>query len=243
MLPVTPLIKPILKTASVSDSRIVNTLHTNNKILGDLVTDTRIYNDGHNRLISEIKNRMGKRLGHEIFALDTERRVMSGYYIEVEPEYRRKNYGFGELLRLSSIITMLENKMTQFEILSKNTAVYFHSKYKFSPSVIGFDDRDNILKSILKNCPNPLDEITKRAIGFVERLKVNPTNEEKRTITRETNILAQDYINRVLSQNVQKENPFIGAMDMKLTAEKIFENKDFFNNLFKKHGIDYEIRL
>lgn len=241
MLSVKPFLKPILKTASMGDSRIVNTLHTHSEIFGNLVTDTRIYNDGHNRLISEIKNRMGRRLGHEIFVLDTERKIMSGYYIEVEPEYRQRNYGFGELMRLSSIITMLENKMQQFEILSKNTAIYFHSKYKFTPNVIGFDDRDNILKSILQNCKNLPDEIAKRAQEFTERLKLNPSNEEKRAITRETNILAKTYIDRVLSQNSQKENPFIGAMDMKLTAEKIFENKDFFNNLLKKHGIDYKI--
>lgn len=235
------LIKPIIKTVTPNDSRIVNTLHTHHKIFGDLITDTRICNDGHNRLISEIKNKTGKRLGHEIFSIYNNQKTMLGYYIEVEPEYRKKGYHLGELIRLSSIITMLENNIKQLDILSKNTAIYFHSKYKFTPNVIVFEDRDNILKTIIQNNKNPLDNIVKCAAEFIERLKHNPTAEEKRAITRETNTLAKAYIDNVISQNTQKEHPFIGAMDMKLTTETVIENKTFFNELFQKHGIDYKI--
>lgn len=238
---ISSLIKPALRPVTNNDSRIVNTLHTHNEILGDLVTDTRIYNDGHNRLISEIKNKMGKRLGHEIYSLDTERHTMNGYYIEVEPEYRQRNYNFGEILRLSSIITMLENKVKQFDILSKNTAVYFHSKYKFIPNVIGFDDRNNILKSIIQNGGNFVEDITKQAAEFLERISQTPPAAEQRELVQKTNILAKDYIARVIEKQEQKKHPFIGAMDMKLTAESVIENKNFFNELFKKHGIDYSI--
>lgn len=235
------LVKPIINALSPTDSRIVNTLYTKNEIFGDLVTSTRVYNDGHNRLISEIKNKTGKRLGHEIYSLDKNMQTINGYYLEVEPEYRQRNFRFGELLRLSSIITMLENNIKQFEILSKNTAVYFHSKYKFIPSTARFDDRDNILKSIINNCKNPNDEIAKRAIEFIEKLKHNPSPEKQQELTRETNTLAQNYIKRVISEKTQKENPFIGAIDMKLTAQSVIENKNFFNELLQKHGIDYSI--
>lgn len=235
------LVKPIINALSPTDSRIVNTLYTKNEIFGDLVTSTRVYNDGHNRLISEIKNKTGKRLGHEIYSLDKNMQTINGYYLEVEPEYRQRNFRLGELLRLSSIITMLENNIKQFEILSKNTAVYFHSKYKFIPSTARFDDRDNILKSIINNCKNPNDEIAKRAIEFIEKLKHNPSPEKQRQLTRETNTLAQNYIKRVISEKTQKKNPFIGAIDMKLTAQSVIENKNFFNKLLQKHGVDYSI--
>lgn len=235
------LIKPILKTVTPTDSRIVSTLRTKNEIFGELVVDTRIHEDGYNRLISEIKNRMGKSLGHEIFSIDNEQRTMFGFMIETLPEYRQKGYGFGELMRLSSIITMLENHIKQLDIVSKDTAIYFHSKYKFAPSNTQFDTRNKILESIIKNNKNPLDEISKRALEFIERLKHTPSAEEQRAITRETNTLTKSYIEKVMSQNTQKEHPFDCTMDMRLTSQNIIKNKDFFNELFKKHGIDYEI--
>lgn len=236
------LVKPILQTLSPSDSRIVNTLRTRHEIFGDLVTDTRIHNDGYNRLISEVKNKMGKTLGHEIFSINEDQKTMIGFLIETLPEYRKKGYRLGELMRLSSIITMLENNIKQLDIVSKDTAIYFHSKYKFVPSTITFKTRDNILETIIKNCKNPLDEITQRAARLVEKLKSNPSAEEQRTLTRETNTLAKAYIDRSMSQNNQRENQFNCAMDMRLTLQSIIENKNFFNKLFQKHGIDYEIK-
>ena len=80
------LIRPILKTVTPTDSRIVSTLRTKNEIFGELVVDTRIHEDGYNRLISEIKNRMGKTLGEEIFSIDNKNKTMFGYLIETLPE-------------------------------------------------------------------------------------------------------------------------------------------------------------
>lgn len=235
------LVKPILKTLTPTDSRIVNTLHTHHKIFGDFVTDTQVYKSGYNQLISEIKNKCGKPLGHEIFSIDNEHKTMFGFTIEVEPEYHQKGFKLGELMRLSSIITMFENNIKQLDILSKDTAIYFHSKYKFQPNITAFHFRDNILKSIIENSKKPFDEITQRAVELVERLKQKPPGEEQRAITRETNSLAKSYIEKVISNNTQKENPINSPMDMKLTMETITGNKDFFNELFQKHGIDYEI--
>ena len=236
----TPIINPLCN----GDSRIVNTLHTHNDILGELITDTRIYNDGYNRLISEIRNLRGKRVAHEIFSIDKERSSMYGYYLEVEPEYRSsymKGFRFGEIMRLSSLITMIENNIQQLEILSKNTAVYFHSKYKFVPCITGFDDRNNILKSIIQNGGSFVEDLIKRAAELLAKIKQNPPAAEQREMVQQTNILAKNYIARVLEQQEQKTHPFIGAIDMKLTAENIIENKDFFNALFKRHGINYSI--
>ena len=35
--------------------------------------------------------------------------------------------------------------------------------------------------------------------------------------------------------------PFDYGFNMKLTKENVIKNMDFFNNLFKKHGINYKI--
>lgn len=145
-------------------------------------------------------------------------------------------------MRLSSIIAMLENNINQFDILSKDTAVYFHSKYKFIPNVKAFESRNNILRSIVQNSENFVNDLTKQAIELLERISQNPPAEEQRAMVRETNTIAKDYITKVLERKEQKNHPFIGAVDMKLTAESVIENKDFFNALFQKHGIDYSIK-
>ncbi len=238
-------INPLIKNIAPDDLRQVCSFTTRNDRLGELTTSTRIYNDGFNRLITEIRNPMGKRLGHEIFSIDKEHQTMYGFYIEVEPEYRSsymKGYRFGEIMRLSSIITMLENNIRQFDILSKNTAVYFHSRYKFIPNIIGFDDRNNMLKSIVQNGGDFVIDLTKRAIELLERISKNPQATEQRAMVGETNTIAKDYIARVLEKHEEKKHPFIGTVDMQLTAENITENRDFFNTLFQRHGIDYLIK-
>ena len=72
----------------------------------------------------------GNTLGSEIFGLSG-KSDMFDYNIEVNNPHRGK--GFGELLCLTNIIEMIENKINLIRLYSKNTAIYFHSKYKFEP--------------------------------------------------------------------------------------------------------------
>ena len=54
-------------------------------------------------------------------------------------------------MRLSSIIEILENKVKNFNIVSKDSAIYFHSKYKFKPNISSFKERDMLLKTVANN--------------------------------------------------------------------------------------------
>ena len=109
---------------------------------------------------------------------------MTGQYIEVLPEYRQHNYFFGELLRLASIIELLENKLKQIEIYSKNTAVYFHSKYKFKPAIKNFNERDKVLESIIENEMNGYEDLRLRAKVLQNLIKDTdiPENQRKRLL-------------------------------------------------------------
>ena len=51
------------------------------------------------------------------------------------------------------------------------------------------------------------------------------------------------YINKILSGDKKeyKKYPFEWGMSMELTKDDVYQNKDLFNSLFKKHGIDYKI--
>ena len=58
--------------------------------------------------------------------------------------------------------------------------------------------------------------------------------------------IVTEYIEKVntkkLSQEEREEYGFPSGFDMVLTREKILENKDFFNTLFKKYKVDYQIK-
>ena len=87
----------------------------NNNIFGNLTLETRKYEEYTFKFITELKNTKGKLLGKEIFSLDPNNKKLQGFFIEIAPEYRKKHFKFGELLRLSSIIEMLENRMSKLE--------------------------------------------------------------------------------------------------------------------------------
>jgi len=108
-------------------------------------------------------------MARESLRLYRKEKEMHGIYIQTHERYR--NNSLAEILRLTSIITMLENNIQKFRIFALNTASGFHTKYKFKP------------------------ELEEHWRG----------------------------INMVLSK------------------EDVIKNKQFYNELFKKHGIEYKI--
>lgn len=211
--------------------------------LGDVfVNMERVQAPYYNRFQINVKNRMGKNLGHEIFSLNSQNKNIFGMFMTVEQAYRQK-YKIGELMRLASIMELLENKGRQISIYSKDSAIYFHSKYKFLPNISQFENRDKILASIAnEKAPDFADlaHEAKELINLVQKNKNNPAM--LRELCNPTNVLAQKYIYRAKQDSSpQLKHPLSWGMDMVLTRERIVENRDFFNKLFKKHGIDYRI--
>ena len=239
-----PLVKPQWKNFSENDTRrVFEDLQIQNNILGQLSLGIRDYNDGFNRLVIEIKNAMGKIFGKEIISIDSHNKSMTGYNIIVEPEYRQKHFRFGELLRLASIMEILENKCPFIYIFSKDTAVYFHGKYKFEPVIKSFEERDYALETIINDTSLHFRDLAIKAKIIQNQVKANKNNAQKqRELTQKTNYIVREYIRRALEEkNPQESHPFRRGMDMMLDAETIRRNKDYFNSLFAKHGIDYKI--
>lgn len=234
--------KPIFTLVHPNDTRKLCSFNVHNELFGDLTVTTREYNDGINRFITELKNKPGKLFGKEIFSLEQNSDNMFGYFMEVGQEYRNKNFRFGEILRLSSIIEMIENKIKTLNIYSKDTAIYFHSKYKFKPDIHQFDTRNKALESIINNPQKGFETFIEKAVEILKKIKNTDSPELQRTLRNDTNILTREYLQQVLkTEGSRNTHPFDYGMDMTLTRETILENKDFFNALFKKHGIDYEI--
>lgn len=232
-----------IKQPSHNNIELFDNISINNNTLGNLNLCIREYKDGFNRLIIEIKNHLNKVFGTELISLDKPQEPMLGYLIQVLPEYRQKGVRLGEILRLASIMQMSKNKVPYIEIYSKDTAVYFHAKYKFLPAEKIFEGRNSILDTIINDNSATFSDLKERATIFTETIEKNRNNAElQRQLCLDTNELAIEYIQRALNENnPEKTHPFKRGMTMKLTFENIQNNKDFFNNLFNKYGIDYKI--
>lgn len=226
----------------LNENRKLCELVSHNKKLGELNLNTSRYEDITERYITKIADKDNKVLGYEIFSFEDFNKDLFGYSIRVNPELRQKGLRLGELLRLSSIIELFENKMQKLKIYSKDTAIYFHSKYKFQPDITSFRERDEILKSIVNNPQNGMEDFIEPAQKLLEKLNQNKEPEFQRKAIEEANGIAKGYIEKALtSQDGDKIYPFNYGMGMKLTKDTIVKNKEFYNNLFTQHGIDYKI--
>ncbi len=194
-----------------------------------------------NGFITELKNKYNKLLGFEHYSHEFSSDKITGLYIDVEPEYRRKNYRFGEILRLVSIMEMLENKINKFVICAKDNAIYFHAKYKFEPAVTSFSTRDKLLETVINDNSKKFSDLSGEAAQLKEKISSALSAEEQRNLCSETNLLLSRYIRRAELENNINKHQFNWPMDMVLTSEQIYKNKNYFNRLFKKHGIDYSI--
>ena len=237
------LVKPKIDTF-VFGTEPIKTLSMKipNKSFGDVFVKSDVTKPETLILETRIFEPNGNKLGYEELII-TDKSQIDGLYIRTKNEFKNKGGRIGELLRLTSIIEFLENQRDKFSIYSKETAIMFHSKYKFEPDIFQFTQRDKMLKTILKNKDCKDEKIIERATQITKKVNDKTTSaEEQRNLCRETSVLAKDYID-YLMKNVEdpKSCQFEYGIDMVLTKEKVLENKDFFNELFKKHGIDYTI--
>lgn len=210
---------------------------------GELNLQIRKENEDYSyRYYIELKNKFNKLLGYEHYSYFKDSENITGLYIKVEPEYRQRNYYFGEIIRLASIIEMLENKVKNFIITSKETAINFHSKYKFRPAVTSFDSRDKLLQNIAADKGREFYDLSQKALELIEKIKNHKLyGLHIRDLNDEINNLFYNYIQRAQTVKNPQQHQLKWVLDMKLTEEEIRKNKDFFNNLFNKHGIDYRI--
>lgn len=246
------LIKPNIETCMIGlrPFKMVS-MRLPHKSFGDVFVKSFITNPKIDECRTHIIDPKGVELGFEEYAMFSNNK-MSGFYIETEKNFRQKGFKIGELLRLTSIIEFIENKMTKLDIHSAEDAIMFHSKYKFEPNIMHSVERDCFLNTVLKDykCRIDNEPLTNKAKSIIGKmLDINSYKCDYETSKRiykeayqETNELAKEYI-KYLFENTKnpKDCYFENGINMTLTKEKILENKDFFNKLFKENYIDYSI--
>ncbi len=233
---------PIMTAITPDDARKFCSLKIHHNVFGDLTIASKRYKDASfNSYITELYNSCDKVLGYENFRLSTPSSHIDGMYLNVAPEYRQK-FKFGELLRLVSIINMFENNINSINITSKDTAIYFHSRYKFEPSLMQFSQRDKALESILQNPQKGFENFHKKAKEILDNILKHSDNAVyQRALRGDANSLIGEYIRKVLSDGTYNSHPIQSTLDMSLHRDSIIDNADYFNKLFEKHGIDYQI--
>ena len=210
--------------------------------LGEVCIETFENIRRSNELMILLRDKANKILGSERLVIENNNPNAAGLYIETSPKFRQKGVGIGEILRLSSIILILKNKIKEFEIFSKAEAVYFHSKYKFKPAIKQFSERDIALKNIINNCQNEFEHFGIRAKEILEKCQANKSPESQRHFCVETNQLLKEYLQEVLkTKDKYKSHSFERGFRMILETNEILNNKEYFNSLYEKQGIDYKI--
>lgn len=112
--------KPIITNVAQGDTRKLCSFVVPENKFGKLYLDVKMPKAGYgHNFITELRNRFDKLLGYEEFAYFEGSPNMSGLFIRVNDEYKQKGFNFGEILRLSSIIEIMENKVKNFEIISR----------------------------------------------------------------------------------------------------------------------------
>lgn len=182
------------------------------------------------------------------FRIFKEEKVLKNAGMDVwDKNYRGK--GFGVVMHLNSVIEVLENDLDRIDLYSMAEAVLFHGKCKFVPN---FHDRDSIEEALYqislkdyKNFPR-IESSVDKAVKYLNEIfltgGINCLNRDKLKYAQD---IVTEYIEAVntkkLTSEERQEYGFATGFDMVLTKDRILENKDFFNNLFKKYHIDYEI--
>jgi len=233
--------KPVLTTLFNNTQKLCK-LELPKSPIGKLRIDTTISKENPTLFVSKILNEKNEEIGAEIFDIkNSNTKDMFGYSISIPPQYRGKR--LGELLRLSSIIEMIENNVEKIKIYSKNTAIYFHSKYKFKPDFQSFSHRNEALKTVCECKLKDFADIKKEAEILLQKIENTETNKtkEQKLLSTEANKILTKYINKIIETNNEKQLQFDVGFNMSLSRSSVFENKDFFNELFKRHGIDYKI--
>ena len=163
-----------------------------------------------------------------------------------EDEFRGE--GLGICMHLTNIIEMMENNFKGIELYSVASAIPFHSKLGFKPN-----DKWNYMPISNVQKLNPLQENLKCIIDdktpelqeysdvAKEILRSYMSPEDKAKIS---NKVIYNYIKKSLKIKSKEEQKtmFKYPIQMILTKKDIIKNKKFYNKLFNKYCIDYQIK-
>lgn len=235
------LTKPTWK---INDAVELCSFYLRHNHFGMVKANVRRLSDKNYTYRSELLNSTDKLLGFDEFSLvSKDVGTMFDLKIAADESLRKKDFRIGELLRLVSIMQLLKNRMKRIDLYSVADAVYFHSKYKFAPNITKFDERNNLLETVVKDKSSGFEILQGQAEIILDKAKNIEDAAQQRELCKYANSIGWEYIQKVLKKGHEeyKKHPFERGMDMILTKSEITMNKEFFDDKFKANGIDFEI--
>lgn len=230
-------------------TRVAIPFSVNHKTFGPLTVFVKEVQRDLDLFSIELKNSFKKVFSRETLMIEPKYKRIRGISISTEKEYRAtktgRKHGFGELIRLTSIMEMLENKCKSISIFAKNTAIFFHGKYKFQPNISDKKEAGNALLTVINDKSPDFKRLSLRAKKLHAALEKIETmsNEEKTKLFKKINNLLNQYVKKALAEGKNGlGHEFDNGMSMILTEGVVQKQRGFFNKKFKNHGIDYKIK-
>ena len=188
-----------------------------------------------------LKNSQGRECACEDIMM-SKNNPIEGLLIRTEMDQRRK--GLAEILRLGSIIEMFENNCPSIRILSLDTALKFHTKYKFRP-ILKTDKEIKGAVELMKATTagnvkllpiaEKLDRYEQESVDTAGFSILSSMQRRKKV-----NQIFTDFLKNVTENKIDLYSQLNGV-EMILEKEDVLANKKFFNGLFSKHKIDYKV--
>ncbi len=182
------------------------------------------------------------------FNINQQTQIFNGHKMKVNnPEERMKN-GYGEILRLSSVIELLENNLNRIAIFAKSQAVLFHYKYKLRPQIT-YEETESFLDRLSAVKAPELAQVRNKASAlFNDYFMDGQGFGAKHNYQKETIKLLNEYLQTVEDKHLPWKSglhsrglELFQDVSMYIDKEAVLKNKDFFNTLFEKHDFDYRI--
>lgn len=199
-------------------------------------------------LSTDIFDSNGQKKAYNTFEINNETREFSGFNMNVIHTEDRQKHGYGEVLRLSSIIELMENNLKKIAIFSLNNAIPFHYKYKFKPVIFSKDEAMSILNEISYEKNPVLEKQRNASIKLLDEMIFEGQFPSSVNTGEKFMMLLNEYLSEVQKNKIPWFSKthircvnLTSDLSMELDRDTILKNKNYFNQLFEKHGFDYRL--
>ncbi len=179
------------------------------------------------------KNRRGLYDWHPIATSSSITKPQMIYVNWLGTTYSYQKKGLGTVLHLLNIVEMLENNKNSLQLDAIPSSITYHAKMKFKTKSNWNKGLENNLKAIAEFDPKYKEKIN-------ELINTEMPSNTKAKIGCK---YIDEFIEEGLKKYPEKKLKWVlrHDMDMVLTKEQVIKDREFYNNLFKKYNIDYEI--
>jgi len=151
--------------------------------------------------------------------------------------YSKRSKGLGTCMHLAAIMEMFENNTDCINLYSAPRAIAFHIRMGFKPDGKWEENLKTNIINISKDDTPELNNFKEDANALLK------SKFDLKMKERLANKLIYEYTKSAIKVKDRKslEYMFDKTVPMTLTRKYVSENKDFYNKLFDKYGIDYQI--